>query len=550
MEKPWLPFYDESVSENIEVPNINLFQMFQMAVEENPSGVATIFFGKKLLYRELYDRVITFSRILHSLGVSKGDRVSLLLPNLPGYPIAHFAAARLGAVLVPTNPLYVERELESQLKDSEAETVITVDQLHPKLEKILGETKVKRTIVMSVGDFLPGILSILFRFKDKNRVKENPQKGIFRYSSLIGRSWQDDPPPVFIDTQETAMLLYTGGTTGISKGAELSHLNIVFNAYQTRAWLWSLEEKKETILCVLPFFHSYGMTTGMHLSVVLQSAMLLLPRFELSDVAKVIKKNRPTVFCAVPSMYNAINRSPKLSPEDVSSIRLCVSGGAALPAEIQKRFEERTGGKLVEGYGLTETSPVALVNPTHGHRKNGTIGVPISNTLARVIDPETRKTLPPGEVGELALQGPQVMKGYWQRQDETEKVLKDGWLFTGDMAVMDQEGFFRIVDRKKDVIISAGMNIYPREVEEVLHSHPKVVEAAVVGIPSKVRDEIVKAYIVVEEGENLTKNEILEFCKDKLSRFKIPKRIEIVKDLPKSAMGKTLKRVLRDKEES
>jgi long-chain acyl-CoA synthetase len=346
------------------------------------------------------------------------------------------------------------------------------------------------------------------------------------------------------------MLLYTGGTTGISKGAELSHTNIVFNAYQTRAWLWSLEEKKETILCVLPFFHSYGMTTGMHLSVVLQSAMLLLPRFELADVAKVIKKNRPTVFCAVPSMYNAINRSPKLSPEDVSSIQLCVSGGAALPAEIQKRFEERTGGKLVEGYGLTETSPVALVNPTHGHRKNGTIGVPISNTSAKVIDPETRQTLPPEEVGELALQGPQVMKGYWQRQDETEKVLKDGWLFTGDMAVMDQEGFFRIVDRKKDVIISAGMNIYPREVEEVLHSHPKVVEAAVVGIPSKVRDEIVKAYIVVEEGENLTKNEILEFCKDKLSRFKIPKRIEIVKELPKSAMGKTLKRVLRDNEES
>ncbi|HLV00041.1 MAG TPA: long-chain fatty acid--CoA ligase [Acidobacteriota bacterium] len=548
VEKIWQRFYDEQVPLSVDYPNISLYEMFKAAVKDNPDGTATIFFGAKTSYRKIDSQVNQFASALASKGVAKGDRVALILPNMPGYVIAHFAVLRLGAVLVPTNPLYVERELSYQLNNSGAETVVILDQLYPKLKRVRKDTSVRTVVVMSVADFLPFPLNYLYRFKNKTLIENAPQDGVYPYSSFMKGAASEREAAV-VDPSDTAILLYTGGTTGVSKGAELTHRNVVVNAYQTRAWLWSIDEGREVLLCVLPFFHSYGMTTGMHLSVVARSTMLLLPRFELADVAKNIKKYRPTIFCGVPSMYNAINRYPKLTPEDVSSIRLCISGGAALPAEVQARFEERTGGKLVEGYGLTECSPVALVNPTHGHRKNGTIGVPISDTEAKIADPATGEELPIGEVGELALKGPQVMKGYWNMPEETRNVLRDNWLFTGDMAVCDKEGFFRIVDRKKDVIISAGMNVYPREVEEVLHQHPKIVEAAVVGEASSVREEVVKAYVVVEEGAMLTKAEVVEFCRDKLSKFKIPRKIEFVDELPKSAMGKVLKRVLKEEVE-
>ncbi|UCF36948.1 MAG: long-chain fatty acid--CoA ligase [Acidobacteriota bacterium] len=544
LEKPWQQFYDQQVPKSIDYPDLNLYQMFQMAVEDNPQGIATIFFGAKITYQKLNQLVSQFADGLAELGVKKGDRVALLLPNLPGYPVAHFAVTKLGGILVPTNPLYVERELQHQLNDSGAETVVTLDALYPKLAAVRSKTPVKRVIVMGIKDFLPWLLGKLYGLKNKSTVKSDESHGIYLYSDFMKRKYRSTPG-IHVTQDETAMLLYTGGTTGVSKGAELTHGNVVKNAYQTRHWLWALNEKEEVILGVLPFFHSYGMTTALHLAITIQSTMLLLPRFELADVAKAIKRYRPTVFCAVPSMYNAVNRYPQLSSDDVSSIKLCVSGGAALPGEIQRKFEERSGGRLVEGYGLTETSPVAFVNPTHGHRKNGTIGVPVSDTDARVVDPDSKETLPVGEVGELAIKGPQVMKGYWNRPDETALALQDGWLFTGDMSVADEEGFFRIVDRKKDVIISAGMNIYPREVEEVLHQHPAIVEAAVIGVPSKVREETVKAYIVVEPGTELKKSDVVEFCRDKLSKFKIPKQIEFVEQLPKSAMGKILKRVLK-----
>ncbi len=544
-QRPWHEFYEPGIPVEGEYPDLNLYQLLQWATEEHSEGAATLFFGSRKTYRELLAQVDRFADVLAHLGVGKGDRVALILPNFPGYPIAHFAVAKLGGILVPTNPLYVERELEHQLNDSGSKTVIVLDKLLPMLEKVRPHTDVRRIIVMSVRDFLPFHLAFLLGLKEKSKVEQDEGTGRFLYSTLI-KEGHPRHPGTHVPTEETALLLYTGGTTGLSKGAELTHRNVVINVIQTRRWLRTVEEKKETILCVLPFFHSYGMTTGLHLAVAAQSAMLLLPRFELADVAKAIKKHRPTIFCAVPSMYNAINRYPDLTPDDVSSIKLCVSGGAALPAEVQSRFEERTGGKLVEGYGLTETSPVAVVNPLLGFRKLGTIGIPISDTDARVVDLDTREALPPGEVGELALKGPQVMKGYWNRPEETAQVLRDGWLHTGDMAVMDEDGFFRIVDRKKDVIISAGMNVYPREVEEVLHQHPKIVEAAVVGMHSKVREESVKAFVVVEKGQTLTKAEVVEFCRDKLSKFKIPRQVEIVDALPKSAMGKVLKRALKD----
>lgn len=545
MERFWQRYYDEKVPKSVEVPDLSLYQLLEKAAERNPGGTATYFFGARLSYQQLQSAVGRFAGALSRQGVGRGDRVALMLPNIPGYPIAHFATLKLGAIVVPTNPLYVERELQHQLNDCEAESVVVLDQLYSKLEKARKQTPVRRIVSMSVGDFLPWPLSMLYRFKNKAVVRTDRQAGLYSYGDFI-KGAAPATPETPVSPSDTAMLLYTGGTTGLSKGAELTHRNLVANAHQTRAWLWSMEDEKEVLLCVLPFFHSYGLTTGMHLAVLSRSAMILLPRFELADVAKQIQKTRPSVFCGVPSMYNALSRYPKLSRRDLSCIRLCVSGGAALPEDVQNRFEEMTGGKLVEGYGLTETSPVALVNPTHGHRKPGTIGIPVPETDARIVDPDSRSALPFNEVGELALRGPQIMKGYWKQPEETARVLSEGWLYTGDMASMDDEGFVKIVDRKKDLIISAGMNVYPREVEEVLQLHPAIVEAAVVGSSSQLRDEVVKAYIVLEEGRELSKSDIIEFCRDKLAKYKIPRQVEFVQELPKSAIGKVLKRVLKE----
>ena len=546
MEKIWQKFYDEQVPKSLKYPDTTMYHLFCEAVEKNPKGIATLFFGAKIRYEKLFKKVNHFANALSALGVKKGDRVALILPNFPIYPIAHLAVMKLGGILVPTNPLYVERELVYQLNNAEAETVVILDQIYPRLEKVRKDARVKRVIVTGVKDFLPGVIGFLYGLKHKPQIQTNEKKNLYVYSDLMRK---DFPPAQTADvsSNDTAILLYTGGTTGVSKGAVLTHKNLVANVLQTKAWLWSIEEGKEVLLCVLPFFHSYGMTTGLHLSIASHSTMFLVPRFELSEVIKRIKKHKPTIFCGVPSMYNAINHYPGVSGSDVGSIRLCVSGGAALPEEVQKNFEELTGGKLVEGYGLSETSPVTHVNPIHGYRKSG-IGLPISDTDAMIVDLETRKPLPPGEVGELAIRGPQVMKGYWKMEKETEQVLQNGWLYTGDMAVMDEEGFFSIVDRKKDLIISAGMNIYPREVEEVLHQHPKIKEAAVIGVSSKVREETVKAFVVVKEGEKLSKSEIIQFCKDKLSKYKIPKEIEFRDELPKSSVGKILKRVLQQEE--
>lgn len=545
MEKIWHKSYDKQVLRSIPYRDQTVYQLFQDSVDKNPQGIATLFFGAQIRYLELGNRVDRFASALASMGIGKGDRVALVLPNIPAYPIAHLAVLKLGGILVPTNPLYVERELQYQLCDSGAETVVILDQLYPRLKSVREKTPVKRVILARIQDFLPRILAFLYGLKHKSEFDPAREEGVHEYRHLMGKAFPM-AAAAKISPQDTAIFLYTGGTTGVSKGAVLTHRNLVVNACQTREWLWDMEDRKEVLLCVLPFFHSYGMTTGMHLAIVSQSTMLLLPRFELADVMKQIKKHKPTIFCAVPALYNTISRYPGISGSDVASIRLCISGGAALPAEVQKKFETLTGGKLVEGYGLSETSPVALVNPTHGHRKSGTIGVPVSDTEAAVVDPESKEPLEPGQVGELAIKGPQVMKGYWEKPEETRQVLDQGWLYTGDMAVMDEEGFFSIVDRKKDVIISAGMNIYPRELEEVLHQHPSIVEAAVVGISSAVRGEVPKAFIVVEEGQELSKQEVVQFCQDKLSKYKIPKRIEFIEELPKSALGKVLKRVLRE----
>lgn len=544
MEKIWLKQYEKGVPPTIQIPEWTMDQLFRHSIEKKPKGTATLFFGARLRWEQLGYRVERFASALASSGVGKGDRVVLVLPNMPAYPIAHFATWRLGGVLVPTNPLYVERELEYQLSDSGAETVVILDQLYPRLAKIRSDTAVKRVIVVRISDFLPTPLRILYNLKNKPLVQAGSAEGVHTYADFV--RWPSRVAlPAALSPDDVAILLYTGGTTGFSKGAMLTHRNLLYNVNQTKAWLRDLKDEEEILLCVLPFFHSYGMTTGLHLAVLSRSTMVLVPRFDMAEVIKRIGKHSPTIFCGVPAMYQAINRSPKVSAKELSSIRVCISGGAGLPPDVQKKFEELSGGKLVEGYGLSETSPVTHVNPIYGRRKSGSIGVPVSGTEAMVVDINTRSPLGPNEIGELAVRGPQVMQGYWNRPQETEQVLQDGWLYTGDIARMDEDGFFSIVDRKKDLIISAGMNVYPREVEEVLLRHPGVVEAAVVGIPSSVREEIVKAYIVADPEQMPTKRELVQFCRDKLARYKVPKRLELVQELPKSALGKVLKRQLK-----
>ena len=544
METIWLKRYEKEVPAKIRMPEWTMDRLFRQSVDKNPQDTATLFFGARLRWDQLGHMVERFASALASSGVGPGDRIAVILPNMPAYPIAHFATWRLGGVLVPTNPLYVERELEYQLSDSGAETVVILDQLYPRFAEIRVATAVKRVIVVSISDFLPSVLRLLYRLRNKPVVQTGSTEGVYTYRDFLRRAGSMGAPAQ-VSADDVAILLYTGGTTGFSKGAVLTHRNLAANVTQTRAWLWSMKDEQEVLLCVLPFFHSYGMTTGLHLAVLSRSTMVLVPRFDLGEVLKRIRKHAPTVFCGVPSMYQAINRYPKVSAGDLSSIRRCISGGARLPGEVQKRFEGLTGGKLVEGYGLSETSPVTHVNPTFGVRKNGSIGVPVPGTEAMVVDPTTRSPQPADQVGELAIRGPQVMQGYWNRPEETNQVLQDGWLYTGDLARMDQDGFFFIVDRKKDLIISAGMNVYPREVEEVLLGHPKVVEVAVVGVPSTVREEIVKAYVVADRKQMPTKRELVQFCWDKLARYKVPKRVEFVKELPKSALGKVLKRQLQ-----
>ncbi|MFQ5823804.1 MAG: long-chain fatty acid--CoA ligase [bacterium] len=552
MKQPWFKFYEDGVPHTIDFPEITLPDILEEAIKVNPQGPAVSYFGRKLTYGELGHLVNQLATALSKFGVKQGDRVALILPNIPQYPIAHFAVMKLGAILVPTNPLYVERELEYQINNSGTETAIVLDIIYPRIEKIKPNTGLKNIIVTGVQQYLPSILKFLYPIKAKKdgtwqKIKRAP--GIHLFHELMNEKFTSKPQEVKIKPDDIAILLYTGGTTGVSKGAVLTHRNLISNVIQTRNWFTGYRECHEVILCALPFFHSYGLTTCLHMSVFLKSTMVLVPNpRDIPMLLKSIQKNKATSFSGVPTLYVAVNNFPNVSKFDLSSVKACVSGGAPLPLEVAKQFESITNGKLVEGYGLSETSPVTHVNPIKGKRKEGSIGIPLPNTEAKIVDTETQKTLPIGQVGELAIKGPQVMKCYWNMEAETKEVLRDGWLYTGDLAKMDEDGYFYIVDRKKDMIIAGGFNIFPREVEEVLFEHPKVMEAAVVGVPDEYRGETVKAFIVLKKNESISEEEIIQFCKQKLASFKVPKLIEFRDSLPKSNIGKVLRRVLADDE--
>lgn len=546
MNRPWVAHYDPGVPHSLEYPDLTLFELFDRTAERYPDRVATIFHDARLRYRELAQQIDGFAAGLRRLGIQPGDRVAVMLPNMPQFIVAFYGALKAGAIVVPTNPLYTQRELEHQLADAGATAIVALDLFFDRVQSALPATQVRTVIVTGVASALPRHLRPLYTLKQRRAGNGPIRTGgiVHRFGDVILRDAHAPAPQVTPD--DLAVLQYTGGTTGLAKGAMLSHRNLVANAVQAHAWQSHSTAEGVTILCAAPFFHVYGLTIGMNLAVVEGATMLLLPRFIPKEVASVAQKHKPQLFPGVPTMYVALANLPGFSGRQFGSLRVCISGAAPLPSEVQQRFQQVSNVRLVEGYGLTEASPVTHCNPVMGECRPGTVGVPFPDTDAIITDPDTWEPVPSGSVGELTVSGPQVMQGYWNRPDETAAVLQDGWLHTGDMATMDEDGFFRIVDRKKDLIIASGYNVYPREVEDVLYSHPRIREAAVVAAPSAYRGETVKAVIVLEEGAQVTEEEIIAYCRKELAPYKVPTIVEFRSDLPRTLVGKVLRRELRD----
>ncbi len=552
MEKIWLKSYEPEVPHTIDYPKVSLYNMYRQTAGLYPSHEAVSFMGRVLTYQELLSEIDAFATALQGLGIKKGDRVAIHLPNSIQFPIAFYGAHAIGAIVVPCNPMYVARELSYQLKDSGAETIVTMTRFYNMVKEIQPQTGLKNIIVTNIKDYFPGMLRFLYTVvkekKEGDRVKLAADDHAFL--DLVKANAGKKPEPVEVLPEDRAVYMYTGGSTGVSKGAVLQHRNLLANALQVKSWVTDLKEGEEVFLAVLPFFHSYGMTTVMNTPLFAGCKVVMQPRFVLEDVLKVIDKEKPTLFPGVPTMYVAINNSPDLAKHDVKSIRVCISGAAPLPIEVQKQFEKNTGGKLVEGYGLSEASPVTHANPIYGKSIIGSIGLPFPDTEVKIMDIETGKEeMPLGEVGEMCVRGPQVMECYHNMPEETKHSLRDGWLYTGDIAKLDEAGYTYIVDRKKDMVIAGGYNIYPRDIEEVLFTHPKIMEAAVAGILDPYRGETLKAYVVLKEGESLTEEEVIKFCKDNLAAYKVPKLVEFRTELPKTMVGKVLRRVLREEEE-
>jgi long-chain acyl-CoA synthetase len=549
----WTSQYDPSVAPTLSYPEEPLPQLLTRSASRFPDRPALIFYGRVITYRELDELANRFAQALLRTGVGRGGVVGIMLPNLPQTVIAFYGSLRAGATVTMINPLYVEPEIRHQVRDSGCETLVAFDQFFPRVEPVLREGHLKRVILAGVADYLPWPKRLLYQLKARlggQAVRLPAHPAVLAFRPFLEAL--PEPPAVSIAPDDTALLQYTGGTTGVPKGVVLTHRNLVTNTWQIRNWIPSLREGEAVFLGVLPFFHVYGMSVCLNLALAMGGSLVLLPRFQVGEVLHAIVRDRVTIFPGIPAMYSAINNYARLERYNLRSIRVCISGAGPLPLPVQERFEALTGAKLVEGYGLTEASPVTHANPIEQsvekrHRRS--IGLPLPDTDARIVDAETgRRELPVGEIGELVIRGPQVMRGYWRRDEETSQVLRDGWLYTGDMARCDADGYFYIEDRKKDMIKSGGENVYPREVEEVLMRHPKVKDVVVAGIPQELRGELIKAYVVLKDGETAAAADLLEHCRKELARFKVPKRVEFRTELPKTIVGKVLRRVLVEEE--
>ncbi|MBD8037423.1 long-chain-fatty-acid--CoA ligase [Solibacillus sp. A46] len=551
-EKVWFSSYPEEVPHTLELPEFPVHQFLTQAYESLPNKVAIHFMGREVTYKELYESAMKFANYLRSLGVEKGDRVAIMLPNCPQAVIAYYGTMYAGGIVVQTNPLYTERELQYQMADSGAKVILVMDILYPRVMKIMNETSIENVIVSGIKDYLPFPKNLIYPFIQKKQygfsVKVEHSGTNHLFTEVMKMAKMDKIELNFDFENDLALLQYTGGTTGYPKGVMLTHKNLIANTMMCDAWMYKCKKGEESILGILPFFHVYGMTTVLILSVMQQGKMVLLPKFDAEQALKTIDKQKPTLFPGAPTMYIGLLNHPDLAKYDLSSIKACLSGSAPLPLEVQEKFEALTGGRLVEGYGLTETSPVTHANPIWENRINGSIGLPWPNTDSVILRSGEAEILPVGEIGEIAVKGPQVMKGYWNRPEETAMTFSDGWFLTGDLGYMDDKGYFYVVDRKKDMIIAGGFNIYPREVEEVLYEHEAIQECVVAGIPDPYRGETVKAYIVLKEGKSVTDKELNEFCRKNLAAYKVPRFYEFRAELPKTAVGKILRRTLIDEE--
>lgn len=551
-EKPWYKLWPTNVRKSIDYPEVPLFEFLRSAAKKYPDKTAIVYFDRELTYKELDVLSDKFATALADFGVKKGDKVAIFLPNVPQFIISYYGALKAGAIVTAISPLYKEREVEHQLNDSEAETMVVLDLLYPIVEKVWEKTRLRNVIVTGLKDYMPKFKAVLGSLLKKIPSRKiEPRPNVYFFTELMAK-YEAKPPKVEINPKEDlAALQYTGGTTGIAKGAMLTHMNLVSNAVMCNEWLQA-NQGEETVLAVLPLFHIYGMTTGMNAPIYFAGRIVLLPRFDPVSVFQVIQKYRVTVFCGAPTMYAMLLAHPDLKKYDCTSIKFCISGAAPLPPEVQKRFMEVTGGVLVEGYGLTESSPVTHCNPLDKTMKTvkvGSIGIPWPDTDAKIVDIETgEKELSPGEIGELIVNGPQVMKGYWKMPEETADVLRNGWLYTGDIGKMDEDGYFYITDRKKDLIKYKGYSVYPRELEDVLYEHPAVKLCGVIGKPDPVSGEIPKAFVVLKEGMAATEEELMKFVNEKVAPYKAIRELEIRKELPLSAVGKVLRRVLREEE--
>ena len=551
----WLRNYPDGVPSDVGWESMPLDRLLRRTTMRYPERAALVFFDHQVTYRELDAEVDRLAAGLQALGVGKGDRVLLFMPNCPQMVMTYFAVWRIGAIAVPANPVYTAAELAHEARDAGAETAVVLSMFYERVRQVRDETPLRRVVVTNIKEYFRGPTRALFTLlKERSgghRVDITGDADTYWFKDVL--TMGDRPDPVDIDPGDLAALLYTGGTTGIPKGAALTHENLMANAAQIAAWAPHLVEGREVMLTALPLAHAYSLTVCMMYSIVRGFTQVLVPDArDLVNILKVVDHHKPTIFPGVPTLYNAVSRHRHVVDKkyDLTSITTCLSGAAALPPDVKHRFEEVTGGRLVEGYGLSEASPVTHANPLDGTDRIGMIGLPLPGTDCRIVDEATETvTLGPGERGVLCVAGPQVMFGYWNRPDETAQVItvEDGrrWLHTGDVAVMDGDGFFQIVDRKKDMILSSeGFNIYPREVEDVLFDHPGVAEAGVIGVPPDGHRQRVKAFVVRAEGSKVTEEELKAFCRERLARFKVPSEIEFRDDLPKSFVGKVLRRQL------
>jgi long-chain acyl-CoA synthetase len=545
--RPWVAHYDEGVPAEVEIPEVPLDDLLRQAARRWPAGAALSFYGRRTTFAQLDRSVDRTARALRGLGVVPGDVVSLHLPTMPSFVVAFYGLLRAGAIGLPMNPLYVPREILELFRIGRPRLSIALDLVAPRVRAVRAEAGLEGPVVTAgIVEQLPPLKSLLYPLKARREGRWHPVADTAETPHLtrLVAEAAGDAFPSAAGPADVAVLQPTGGTTGIPKAAMLTHRNLVADAMQVAAWVPGARAG-DTILGALPYFHIYGMTVAMNLAVVLGQRQVLLPRPDTSEMLDAICHERPRMFPAVPAMYQAISVHPRAASLDLTSIDACISGGAPLPGEVQRRFEEVTRGRVAEGYGLSEASPVTHCNPLYGDRRAGTIGVPFPSTDAMVVSLADGHEVGPGEEGELLVRGPQVMKGYYHNPEETALVLHDGWLRTGDIAARDEDGYFRIVDRKKDMIIVGGINVWPREVEEVLHEHPLIADAAVVGTPHERLGEVPKAFVVPAPGAVLTVEMVVEHCRANLAGHKVPRQVEFVAELPRSGVGKVLRRRLR-----